>query len=68
VFYRIIPASRGARSVMLLVPFGIFGAAVFAEPTVTQIKEVVCLLQRIRSQQSEVRSQRSDEELFVNDL
>jgi hypothetical protein len=30
--------------VRLLVPFGIFGAAVFAEPTVTQIKEVVCLL------------------------
>jgi hypothetical protein len=30
--------------VTLLVPFGIFGATVFAEPTVTEIEEVVCLL------------------------
>jgi hypothetical protein len=45
---------------MLLVPFGIFGAAVFAEPTITQIKEVVCLIQESedRSQESEVRAQK----------
>jgi len=55
VFHRIIPHSCGARSVMLLVPFGIFGAAVFTEPTVAQIEEVVGLIQ-----ESEVRSQKPE--------
>jgi hypothetical protein len=53
---------------MLMVPFGIFGAAVFAKPTVTEIEEVVCLIQEIRSQESEVRSQKPPSREFSHQL
>ena len=44
----------------MLFPFGIFRAAVFAEPAVTEIEEVVSLIQEIRSRRSEVWSQKSE--------
>lgn len=39
----------------MLFSFGIFRAAVFAEPAVTEVEEMVGLIQGIRSQRSEVR-------------
>jgi hypothetical protein len=50
---------------VLLLGFGVSGAAVFAEPTVTEIEKVVCLIQEdqkseVRGQKSEVRGQKSE--------
>jgi hypothetical protein len=45
---------------VLLLGFGVSGAAVFAEPTVTEIEKVVCLIQENRDQRSEVRDQKSE--------
>jgi hypothetical protein len=41
----------------MLFSFGIFRAAVFAEPAVTEVEEMVGLIQGIRSQRSEVGGQ-----------
>ena len=81
---RLTLAKGVCRKVGTLSSFGIFGAAMFAEPAVTEIEEMVGLIQEIevrdqkseiRSQRSEVRSQRlevrdpkSGEELLVTDL
>ena len=53
-------SSRGVRMLPLLT---ISRAAVFAEPAVTNVEKVVCLIHRgteVRSQESGVRSQESE--------
>jgi hypothetical protein len=49
---------------VLLPGFGVSGAAVFAEPAVTEIEKVVCLIQE--DQKSEIRSQKSDRLAIFN--
>jgi hypothetical protein len=59
--FRISVAEQaGSRLGVLLPGFSVSGAAVFAEPTVTEIEKVVCLIQENRDQRSEVRDQKSE--------
>ena len=46
----------------LMLRFSVSRTAMFAEPTVTEIEEVVCLVHKpeVRSQKSEVRGQKSE--------
>jgi hypothetical protein len=58
-------AEKTGRSLgVLLLRFGVSGTTVFAEPAISQIEKVVCLMQEyqrpeVRSQRSEVRDQKS---------
>ena len=68
-----VTEKAGTRLGALLLGLGVSGAAVFAEPAVTEIEKVVCLIQENRDQRSEIRGQKSEvrdqnAKVFVSDL